>query len=399
MTEKKPASKTPWILGVVAAGVVIALFAIPPSRPATGTRIAQPVVEDAGVGAEAGETLPATYHGERFLMGTTWEITISGVDGGNEARARTTVEAAFDEIDRLENLLSEWRPETEISRVNDAAGIAPVHIGPELMTCVKTSLAVARWSDGAFDISWAALRGLWNFGPNAEHVPPSEAAVRAKLPLWNYRNIVLDEQASTLFLRQRGMAIGLGGVAKGYGLDRASDILVRAGFNDFIMSSGGQVLAHGRRGARAWRVGIRHPRRDTYFAFLEVPNGGSVSTSGDYEHSFEYQGQTFHHIIDPHTGFPSRSSSSVTLFAPTGLAADAVDTAAFILGAARAIPLLQTAPGGPMEGVFVDTDMRLFATPGTERRLVMRARLDETHHLGESFTGNVDAGATPPLTP
>lgn len=402
MTQSKTAgSKTPWILGGVAGAIVLVLFAIPPSTPPNaGHSVPRDVIiEDAGARIEPGETLPATYHGERFLMGTTWEITVSGVDAQSNARAETAVNAAFDEIARLENVLSEWRPDTEISRVNDNAGIAPVHIGNDLMTCVKASLDVARWSDGAFDISWAALRGLWDFSADSLHIPPSEAAVHAKLPLWNYRNIVLDEHASTLFLRTRGMAIGLGGVAKGYGLDHAADTLIRAGFNDFIMSSGGQVLAHGHRGHRPWRVGIRHPRRDTYFAFLEVPNGGSISTSGDYEHTFEYQGQTYHHIIDPHTGFPSRASASVTLFAPTGLAADAVDTAAFILGPARAIPMLATAPGGPMEGVFVDSEMRVSATPGTERRLVMRARLDAEHHLGESFSGEVDAGPTPSLAP
>lgn len=400
MTQKKKANYIPYVVGGVGVVVVIGMFAVPPSSPTRPTHVPENVIiEDAGIEPLRGDELPATYHGERFLMGTTWEITISGVDTTNEGRARTTVESAFDEVDRLENLLSEWRPETEISRVNAQAGIAPVRIGQDLLACVKASLEVSRWSDGAFDISWAALRGLWDFSAQSAHVPPSEAAIRERLPLWNYRNIVLDEAASTLFLRQRGMAIGLGGVAKGYGLDHAAEILIRAGFNDFIMSSGGQVLAHGHRGQRAWRVGIRHPRRDTYFAFLEVPNGGSISTSGDYEHTFEHDGQTFHHIIDPHTGFPSRASASVTLFAPTGLAADAVDTAAFIMGPARAIPMLATAPGGPMEGVFVDPTMRVSTTPHTERKLVMRAYLDGDHRLGASFTPDTDAGPTPALNP
>lgn len=398
--KQKKTDLVPYIVGGVGVVVVIAMFAVSPSSPTVRREApTNVVIEDAGAEPLRGDELPATYHGERFLMGTTWEITISGVDASNEERARTAVDAALNEVDRLENVLSEWRPDTEISRVNAQAGIAPVRIGPDLLACVKASLEVSRWSDGAFDISWAALRGLWDFSAQSQHIPPTEAAIREKLPLWNYRNIVLDEAASTLYLRQRGMAIGLGGVAKGYGLDHAADILVRAGFNDFIMSSGGQVLAHGHRGPRAWRVGIRHPRRDTYFAFLEVPNGGSISTSGDYEHTFEHDGTTYHHIIDPHTGFPSRASASVTLFAPTGLAADAVDTAAFILGPARAIPLLASAPGGPMEGVFVDPAMRVSATPGTERKLVMRAYLDAEHHLGASFTPDTDAGPTPPLNP
>ncbi|MCC7536708.1 MAG: FAD:protein FMN transferase [Deltaproteobacteria bacterium] len=333
------------------------------------------------------------YRASRPLMGTVFEIVVSGAE---EAVAADAARRALDEVDRLEHVLSEWRPDSEISRVNDAAGREPVRVGPDLMRMVVESQAVSEWSDGAFDISWAALRGLWDFRPDRPHRPPSEADVRARLPLWSYRNVVVDRAASTLFLRRAGMAIGLGGIAKGYAVDRAGEVLLRAGLRNWMIYGGGQVLVHGRRGNRRWRVGIQHPRdAQRYFAFLEMDDG-SLATSGDYEHSFEHGGRRYHHILDPRTGFPSYSSMSVTVVAPTGLAADAIDTAAFILGASRAVPRLARAPGGPVEAVFVDPELRLYTTPGTERRLIMRARLDADGRIGGPIAAGTDV---PPLGP
>lgn len=315
---------------------------------------------------------------ERSLMGTVWMV---GISGGDEQADALAANQALDEVARLETILSEWKPDSEVSRVNAQAGIAPVHAGEELMTCVKTSLQVARWSDGAFDISWAALRDLWDFGPDSSHVPPSKQAVQARLPLWNWHNIIVDEAKSTIFLKVRGMQIGLGGIAKGYALDRAADIIRKAGFNDFLIFGGGQVLVHGHRGKRMWRVGIQHPRDASYFGFVDATDA-SVSTSGDYEHSYFYQGKRYHHIIDPATGFPSEKTASVTVIASTGLWADAVDTAVFILGPKRGLAALAKTPGGPIDGIAVDPELRVSATPGAARKLVLSTHLDAELRIG-----------------
>lgn len=315
---------------------------------------------------------------ERQLMGTNWSVSIAG---GDEARAKAAGERALDEVARLEAILSEWIPTSEISRVNAAAGTTPVVVGDDLMTCVRASLDIARWSDGAYDISWAALRDLWRFGTNGRDVPPSAEDVAARLPLWNFRRIRVDEAQRSILLEQRGMQIGLGGVAKGYALDRAHALLVREGFENFMLYAGGQVLVRGLRGDRKWRVGIQHPREPRYFAFIEVTNA-SVATSGDYEHSFTYEGRRYHHILDPRTGFPSERSASVTVVAPTALWADAVDTAVFILGPERGLSLLPSAPGGPIEAVIVDPTMRISATRGAAEDLVLRAELDAAWHIG-----------------
>ena len=324
---------------------------------------------------------PALHTVERQLMGTNWSVSIWGDDA---AAARRDGERALDEVARLEAILSEWQPTSEISRVNAAAGTEPVVVGDALFTCIRASLDVARWSDGAYDVSWAALRDLWRFGTNGRDVPPSVEDVRARLPLWNWERIRVDEAHKSVLLEQRGMQIGLGGVAKGYALDRAHDLLVRAGHQDFMLYAGGQVLVRGLRGDRKWRVGIQHPRESRYFAFVEVTNA-SVATSGDYEHAFTYEGRRYHHILDPETGFPSERSASVTVIAPTGLWADAVDTAVFIMGPERGLPALQYAPGGRAEAIAVDPEMRIWATPGGAESLVMRAELDASWHIGREY--------------
>jgi thiamine biosynthesis lipoprotein len=344
------------------------LTAIPPRLPPHVT---------AAPGGEPG-TEPPMHRTERYLMGTVWMV---GISGGDEQAGAAASARALDEVARLEGVLSEWKPDSEISRVNAAAGVAPVRVGSDLMACVQASLVVARWSDGAYDISWAALRDLWDFGPQSRHVPPSRQAVKARLPLWNWRNIEVDLAKSTLFLRKPGMQIGLGGIAKGYALDRASEIIRAAGFEDFLIFGGGQVLVHGHRGKRLWRVGIQHPRDAAYFGFVDVTDS-SVSTSGDYEHSYFYEGKRYHHIIDPATGFPSESSASVTVIASTGLWADAVDTAVFILGPRRGLAALAKAPGGPIDGIVVDPELRVSATPGAAQRLVLSTHLEAGNRIG-----------------
>jgi FAD:protein FMN transferase len=321
---------------------------------------------------------PVLHRAERKMMGTIWTMTLVG--GAPEA-ARAAAERAFDEVARLEALLSEWQPTSEISRVNQNAGVAPVEVGPELLACVQASLDVARWSGGAFDISWAGLRGLWDFGPDSTQVPPSRERIRELLPLWNYRNIVVDEAKRTIFLKRKGMQIGLGGVAKGYALDRAGELLQQAGFENYLMYAGGQVLTHGRKGDRPWRVGIQHPREPRHFAFVEIEDG-SLATSGDYEHAYEYEGRYYHHIIDPKTGYPSDKSAGVTLVAPTALWADAIDTAVFILGPEKGLDALRRAPGGPFDAAVVDPQMRLFVNEGMRARLVMSARIEADRRIG-----------------
>jgi len=306
----------------------------------------------------------------REMMGTVIQMTVIDVP---EEQAGPVLDAAMEEMQRLENMLSEWRPNSEVSQINQAAGQRPVKVSQETLDNIRVGLEVSRWSDGAFDLSWAALRGLYLFQPGNERVP-TDHELKERLPLVSYKNIVLDEKAGTVFLRKKGMMLGLGGIAKGYALEKAAGILERAGFKSFMFFGGGQVVVHGKKGNRAWRVGVQHPRMDDYFGFIEA-EGGSIATSGDYEHAFIRDGQRWHHIIDLKTGRPVQHTAAVTVISESPFYADAIDTALFIMGPKKAMEKLPSAPGPKAELLMVDKDMRLHLSPGMKDRLILRVQL------------------------
>lgn len=312
------------------------------------------------------------YKRSRPMMGTVFEITVAGA---TDEQAAAPVNRALDEIARLEDLLSEWRPESEISRINHAAGRAPVAVGEETFRVVEAGVDVSRWSDGAFDLSWAALRGLYDFRPNQEHTVPTRQEIRARTGLIEWQDIRLDPEDRTVFLRRRGMAIGTGGIAKGYALDRAAQILLDAGLESFMLFGGGQVQVRGQRGNRAWRVGIQHPREADYFAFVEA-TGGSISTSGDYEHFFvDPSGKRWHHLLDPKTGLPAEGTLSVTVISEVGLYSDALSTACFILGHEKCAAMMDRVPSSA-EAIIVDDQFRLHTTGDAMQRLHLTAELE-----------------------
>jgi FAD:protein FMN transferase len=305
---------------------------------------------------------PSLVAARRQIMSTWWELKIE--QQGRDAEARAALERGLDEIARLEDVLSEWRPDTEISRINAAAGNGvAVPIGPDTFENVRVGMEVSRLSGGAFDLSWAAMRGLYRFEPGVEPRLPDRKLVARQRALVSYKDIIFDQAARTVRLRRKGMALGTGGIAKGYALDRAAAIVEQAGFTNYLLFAGGQVQVHGAREGRAWRVGIKHPRKpDQHIGFFEVYDG-SIATAGDYEHAYEVEGRRIHHIIDPATGFPATRSVSVTLVAETGIYADGLDNACFIVGPARCIAMLAELPGAP-QAVIIDPELRVHMTPG-----------------------------------
>jgi thiamine biosynthesis lipoprotein len=294
------------------------------------------------------------------------------VVGEKTPKKETAVRKAFAEMSRMEGLFSEWLPDSDISRINAAAGSAPVRVREEVIEVIEAGLTVSRWSQGAFDLTWAALRGLYNFEPGSERYP-TPAEIEKRLAFIDYKGIVVDVEARTVMLRRSGMRLGAGGIVKGLALDKASRALKQAGIKDFMMLGGGQVIVSGKRGVRPWRVGIRHPRRPDYYAVVEATSG-SVSTSGDYERAFVKNGRRWHHLIDPRSGYPADGSVSVTVLSQSGLYADAMSTALFVSGAERATQMLDTAPERA-EVVVVGPDLELFFSPGLRDRLYLRKPL------------------------
>jgi thiamine biosynthesis lipoprotein len=297
-------------------------------------------------------------------MSTVFRIQVDDPPANVEA----VVGNALREIERLESVLSEWRDDSDISKVNSLAGKKPVRVGDDTLRVVDAGVDVSMWSRGAFDLSWAALWGLYDFRPDSLKIPSAEE-IGPRLALVDYKNIRVSKKYNTIFLKRRGMAIGTGGIAKGYALDQAGAILRGGGVDNYMIFGGGQVQVHGKRDGRPWRVGIQHPRDPkSYFAAL-ASTGASFSTSGDYEHfGFDDQGRRWHHIIDTKTGRPADKSLSVTIMTAEGIYADALSTAAFVLGPRKALKMLSRI-AYPAEAVIVGADCKVYMTPKAKRQI------------------------------
>lgn len=315
---------------------------------------------------DAKPALPAeVIEGQRTCMGTLCTIKVYTDD---EAKTRTAIESALDEMARLEALMTTWREDSEVSRINAAAGLNAVAVSPETFHVIKESQRISELTDGAFDLTIGAFRGLWKFDEDNDGSLPSPAQVRARKALVNYRDIVLDEKARTVMLRRIGQRITLGGVAKGFAVDGAVAVLRKAGLQDFIVQAGGDLFAGGQRGDRAWRVGIQDPRGPHGQIIYKVElHNQAFNTSGDYERFIMKNGKRYHHILDARTGFPSQGIRSVTLLAPSSFVADLMDTALLIVGVPKAMKILAATP--EVQGVIVDAQNTVHISPGLQDKL------------------------------
>ena len=310
-------------------------------------------------GVQGGASL-ASRGGE--AMGTIVNIRVWARD---DARAREAIGRAFDEISRLERLMTTWRDDSDVSKVNAAAGVAPVAVSPETFEVVERAQEFSARSGGVFDITFYAMKGLWKFDQDLDPRLPDPNEIARRRALIDYRKLKLDKEKRTLFLVEKGMAINLGGIAKGYAVDRATDILRKAGFPDCIVQAGGDLMLSGSKGGAPWQAGIRDPRseRDEYFATAPVINH-AFSTAGDYERTFFINGKRYHHIIDPRTGYPATEARSVTVFAPDALTADGLDDAALILGPEKGMALIESYPD--VGAVIVDKDNKVHVSKRLE---------------------------------
>jgi thiamine biosynthesis lipoprotein len=291
----------------------------------------------------------------------------------DEAEAVSAFGAVFAEFDRLDALMSIWRDGSDVQRLNAAAGEGPVSISPEVRDVLLVARRVSEWTGGKFDVTFAALSDVWRFDQDLDGRVPSSGEVARRLPLVDYTAMQVHDDSGTAFLARKGMRIHLGGIGKGYAIDRAAGILRARGLDDFMIQTGGDLYVAGRRGDRSWRVGIRDPRGpdDRIFAAMDLTDA-TFSTSGDYERAFVRDGRRYHHILDPDTGEPARLSRSVTIVTASAALADALSTGIFILGAEKGLPLLEGLPG--VEGVIVTADNAVRMSPGLRERLVLLAQ-------------------------
>ena len=262
----------------------------------------------------------------QFIMGTLVEITVSHADP-QVIQAVTT--QAFDEMKRLEQLLSTYLPDSEISQINRAAGKEAVPVSLEVEEVIREGIFWSRQSDGAFDITVEPLVQLWDFDSENE-VIPGRATLRKTASLVNYKDIeIFDHKVR---LARPGMAINVNGLAKGYAVDRAVSIL-RSRVPNGIVNAGGDLFAFGQKSKESpWTIGLQHPRKPQDLLAAFAVKNQAVATSGDYQRYFVKDGVRYHHIFDPATGMPARKMISTTLITTEVMEADAMATAVFVMG-------------------------------------------------------------------
>ncbi len=302
-------------------------------------------------------------------MGTTIQVTFWTDD---ERAAATAAAAVLAEFARLDAMMTTWTADSEVSKINAAAGKAAVPVSDETLAVIERALAVSKASRGVFDITVGAFQGLWKFDQDMDYTLPDDREVARRRKLVGWKGVVVDHQRKTVKLKRKGMAITLGGIAKGYAVDRSVALLHAAGFVDFILQAGGDLYVSGRKSATPWVVGIRDPRaaRDVSFAVAPIEDH-AFSTSGDYERGFVKDGVRYHHILDPRTGRPATASRSVTIKAVDAFTADAWSKVMFILGPAKAQALIAKQHLTDFEVAFVDDGNQVTLTPGMKAILTV----------------------------
>ncbi len=282
--------------------------------------------------------------------------------------ANRAFDAVFTEFNRLDALMSVWKPGSDVLRLNEAAGQHPVPVSRETLEALTTARQISEWTAGKFDVTFGALSDVWKFDQDQDDSVPPASAIAARVGLINYRRLRLDEQAGTAFLERKGMRTHLGGIGKGLAVDHAVALLRQAGLKDFSIQAGGDLYVAGKHGDRAWRLGIADPRapEGAVFARVELEDS-TFSTSGDYERFFIKDGVRYHHILDPATGQPSRLSRSVTILSKRAILADGLSTGVFLLGPEKGMALIEQLPD--VEGVIVGADNEVHVSSGLQGKL------------------------------
>lgn len=293
---------------------------------------------------------------EEAIMGTRVAVELWSEDAALAARA---MEAVIAEMRRTDELMSTYRPESQLSAVNAHAAGRAVQVDPEIIDVVAKALEFSRLSDGAFDITYASVGYLYDY---RAHRRPTGEQVAAALPGVDYRQVQVDREHNTIRLLRPGMRIDLGGIAKGRAVDRSIEVLRGLGIAHAMVNAGGDTRLLGDRRGKPWIVGVRDPRNEGRVVTRLPLADEAVSTSGDYERYFEEEGVRYHHILVPGTGQVAREVRSATIIGPDATLTDGLSTAVFVLGVERGMALVSRLPG--VEAVIVDGNGRIFYSDG-----------------------------------
>ena len=322
------------------------------------------------------------YKESRVLMDTYCSITVVAP---SREKAEEAIEAGFDEIKELEILINYFSAESELSEINRYAGIKPVTVSKDTMDLINKTLQISRASHGAFDPSIAPLLKLWDFSrQNKKPSVPASNYIRNTMKLVDYEKIHINEITSEVYLKEKGMEIDLGGIAKGYAADKAADAIKNKDIKSALIAVAGDIRDFGlNTTGKAWKVGIQNPRPETesekpwedIIASLRLEDR-AISTSGDYQRFFLQNGKRYHHILDRSTGYPAESGLiSVTVIAPEGYVADGLSTAVFVLGAEKGLELINTLG---IDAILVDVNRKVRITENLKDKIEL---LDKRYEL------------------
>ncbi len=306
---------------------------------------------------------PLPFERSRLSMGSQLRLVAWTTD---QARALDTFERVFLEFDRLESLLSVWKDGSDVVRMNRNAGITPVLVSDDTISVLREAAELSALTRGKFDITFGALSDIWRFDHDQDNIVPDRQLIETRLTRIDYRAVQVDATARTAFISRPNMRVHLGGIGKGYAIDRASALLRERGFADFLIQAGGDLYVAGTNGGAPWTLAIADPRGEHQpFAALTIGDG-TLSTSGDYERFFMKDGVRYHHLLDPDFGEPARGCRSVSIVTNRAVTADVLSTGIFILGPDAGMKLIEQLPD--VEGVIVTADNEVLISSGLRGR-------------------------------
>ena len=287
-------------------------------------------------------------------MGSRFDITVVA---SNEKEGNEYIDSAIFEIARIEKLISSWDVNSETSLINKFSGIKPIKVDKELFDLIERSIAISTLTNGAFDISYASMDRIWKYDGSMREMP-SEEKISNSIKKVGYKNIIIDKEAQTVFLKLKGMKIGFGAIGKGYAADKAKALLIEKGAKAGIINASGDLNAWGKQAnGKDWMVAITNPlNKNKVFSWLPI-NDSAIVTSGNYEKFVSFNGIRYSHIIDPRTGYPSTGIISTSIMTSNAELADAISTSVFVMGVETGLDFINQLKG--VDCIIIDEQNKI----------------------------------------
>ncbi|WP_435314564.1 FAD:protein FMN transferase [Cellulophaga fucicola] len=292
-------------------------------------------------------------------MGNRFDFTIVAKE---TATANAYIDECIAEVKRIEKIISSWDKDSQTSEINRNAGIAPVKVAPELFGLVERAIQISKVTDGAFDITYAALDNVWKFNIHMDYLP-TDVQIANSIANVDYKNIVINKEEQTIFLPNKGMKIGFGAIGKGFAADQVKQLMISKGVIGGIINASGDLTTWGTQvSGKKWMVGISNPLdAEKIFSWLPIVDS-SVATSGNYEKYIIFKGEKYSHIIDPRTGWPSKGVKSVSVFSKKAELSDALATSVFVMGVETGLSVIEQLKG--VEVIIVDQNNQIHKSKG-----------------------------------